>query len=103
MDVPHVWTRTDALHVYEIMLGVIIECGGIRKRGGCGSEGGGSRERSVKSTRGWWINWLRLEGGVEGFIVRRVGEKGMQVNGENSGQGVLDAKKYFESLVKTVR
>lgn len=63
-------------------------------------------ERSARSTRGWWINWMRLKGGEEGVVVRRAGEKkadlvtGMM--GAGAGAGV-DVRKYFEGLVRGVR
>lgn len=46
---------------------------------------------------------MRLEGGEEGVVVRRAGEKKADlVVGAGAGAGV-DVRKYFESLVRGVR
>lgn len=51
---------------------------------------------------------MRLEGGEEGVVVRRAGEKKADlvagVVGVGAGAGVgVDVRKYFESLVRGVR
>jgi hypothetical protein len=48
--------------------------------------------------RGWWINWLKLDGGRgEGLVVRRAGEGKGDVEGGGS-QG--DVKKFLEGLAE---
>ncbi|KAF8544076.1 hypothetical protein BDD12DRAFT_817892 [Trichophaea hybrida] len=81
-DVPG-WSRADALHVYMVILGMLQERG--------------DRERSVRSMKGWWVNWMKLKGGRgEGFVIRRAGEG----KGEVEGVSQRDVKKYLEGLVK---
>lgn len=48
---------------------------------------------------------MRLEGGEEGVVVRRAGEKKADlVVGVGAGAGAgVDVRKYFESLVRGVR
>ncbi|KAI5778199.1 hypothetical protein EDC01DRAFT_363061 [Geopyxis carbonaria] len=79
------WTRTDALHVYTITLGILVE-----KR-----TDQSNKERSIRSARGWWVNWRRF-GGFEGIVVRRAGES----TGEVEGTDVIETQKYFEELIK---
>jgi hypothetical protein len=58
----------------------------------------GDRERSVRSMKGWWINWMKLDGGRgEGFVVRRAGEGKGEVEGAVSQ---MDVKRYLERLVR---
>ena len=48
--------------------------------------------------KGWWINWMKLDGGRgEGFVVRRAGEGKGEVEGAVSQ---MDVKRYLERLVK---
>lgn len=84
------WTRADALHVYTVVLGMM-------------ADGGSGREKSIRSVKGWWVNWMRLGGGRgEGFVVRRSGDVGKagQVKGEVEGtaRGEVDVDKYFEGV-----
>lgn len=90
-DFQNTWTRVDAFHVHTLILGILSET--MRDRAEC--------ERSARSTKGWWINWMRLEGGEEGVVVRRAGEKKADLVA-GAGAGV-DVRKYFESLVRGVR
>lgn len=52
---------------------------------------------------------MRLEGGEEGIVVRRAGEKKADLmTGAGAGVGVgvgvgVDVRKYFEGLVKRAR
>lgn len=82
------WTRADALHVYSIILSMMLEKG--------------DREKSIRSMRGWWVNWMKLEGGRgEGFIIRRSGESGKGQKGEVEGPArEPDVKKYFEGVME---
>jgi len=92
------WTRADAFHVHALILGILGETGGDISE----------RERSVRSTKGWWVNWMRLDGGVEGIIVRRAGEKKVTdaaaglvgASGTGAGAGGIDIRSYFEGLVR---
>ncbi|KAI5857095.1 hypothetical protein BZA05DRAFT_428672 [Tricharina praecox] len=79
------WSRADALHVHTVILSMLQERG--------------DRERSVRSVRGWWINWCKFEGG-EGLVVRRAGEgKAAGAGGVDVGAGAaVDVKRYFEGL-----
>lgn len=92
----------DAFHVHTLILGILGET-----MGDCAEQ-----ERSARSTKGWWINWMRLEGGEEGVVVRRAGEKKMDLaaglagaggTGAGAGVGGVDIRKYFEGLVRGVR
>ncbi|KAA8895484.1 hypothetical protein FN846DRAFT_911707 [Sphaerosporella brunnea] len=77
------WTRAEALHVYTIILGMMQQKG--------------DRERSARSMRGWWINWLKLDAGRgEGMVVRRAGEGKGDVDGVPQG----DVKKFLEGLAE---
>jgi hypothetical protein len=75
------WTRTDALHLYTILLGMLQERNDL-----------GSKERTVRSARGWWVSWRKLDEG-EGVLVRRAGEK---KSGEVESR---DVKQYFQGLM----
>lgn len=61
------------------------------------------RERSARSTKGWWINWMRLEDGEERIVVRRAGERKADLMAGGAGGGTgsgVDVRKYFEGLVR---
>jgi hypothetical protein len=89
------WTRAEAFHVHTLILGILGET--MRDRA--------EQERSARSTRGWWINWMRLEGGEEGIVVRRAGEKKSDLAAGlgGGGAGGGDIRRYFEGLVRGVR
>lgn len=76
----------DAVHVYNLMLKILEE----KMKDGC------LKEESMRSTRGWWVNWVRFKGG-NGVVIRRAGEK---MDGSDSAG---DARAYFEGLVKADR
>ncbi|KAG0136567.1 hypothetical protein HOY82DRAFT_550301 [Tuber indicum] len=92
------WTRADAFHVHALILGILSETAGDRLE----------RERSARSTKGWWVNWMRLDGGVEGIAVRRAGENKatdaaaglVGASGTRAGAGGIDIRNYFEGLVR---
>ncbi|KAH8150511.1 uncharacterized protein LAJ45_05206 [Morchella importuna] len=93
------WSRAEAFHVHTLILGILCET--MRDRA--------EQERSARSTRGWWINWMRLDGGEEGIVVRRAGEKKSDLTGGGAGGGAGagagggDIRRYFEGLVRGVR
>lgn len=89
------WTRVDAFHVHTLILGILSETRSDRAE----------RERSARSTKGWWINWMRLEGGEEGIVVRRAGENKVDLmTGAGAGVGVgVDFRRYVEGLVTGAR
>ncbi|RPA91252.1 hypothetical protein L873DRAFT_1819732 [Choiromyces venosus 120613-1] len=92
------WSRADAFHVHALILGILSETTGDRSE----------RERSVRSTKGWWVNWMRLDSGVEGIVVRRAGERKVTdvaaglvgASGTGAGMGGVDIRSYFEGLVR---
>ncbi|PWW78730.1 hypothetical protein C7212DRAFT_356132 [Tuber magnatum] len=92
------WTRADAFHVHALILRMLSETTGDRSE----------RERSARSTKGWWVNWMRLDGGVEGIVVRRAGDKKVTdvaaglvgASGTGAGAGGIDIRSYFEGLVR---
>jgi len=81
------WSRADALHVHTVILSMLQERG--------------DRGESVRSMRGWWVNWCKFDGG-EGLVVRRAGEGGRAGSGDGGvevGAGAaVDVKRYFEGL-----
>ncbi|CCX34972.1 hypothetical protein FPQ18DRAFT_404922 [Pyronema domesticum] len=85
------WTRQDALHVYQMLLSL---------RDGNGDQ----RERSVRTTKGWWGYWMKLEEG-EGFYVKPAslgkGKAGVGEADVAAGTGG-DVKRVLEGLARGV-
>ncbi|TLD22458.1 hypothetical protein E2P81_ATG07651 [Venturia nashicola] len=56
--IPEGWTRIEAINVHSAILELIKET-----RPATDSGGGGEREleRSVKTGRGWWVVWMRMD------------------------------------------
>ncbi|QDS76323.1 hypothetical protein FKW77_002542 [Venturia effusa] len=56
--IPEGWTRIEAINVHSAILEIVKET-----RPAAASEGGGEREleRSVKTGRGWWVVWMRMD------------------------------------------
>lgn len=77
------WTRSDAVHVYNLIVRVLEE----RKKDP------ELREASVRSTRGWWVNWVKVHGGC-GVVVRRGGEK------KDALEGAGDVRVYIQGLLR---
>jgi hypothetical protein len=92
-----VWTRADAFHAHSLILRILSETTNDRSE----------IERSARSTKGWWINWMRLDSGEEGIVIRRAGEKkgtdlaaGLVPSGTGSGTGGIDIRNYFEGFIR---
>lgn len=56
--IPEGWTRIEAINVHSAILEMAKDT-----RPTTGSEGGGEREleRSIKTGRGWWVVWMRMD------------------------------------------
>ncbi|KAE9984481.1 hypothetical protein EG327_005010 [Venturia inaequalis] len=56
--IPEGWTRIEAINVHSAILELVKET-----RPATNSGGGGEREleRSVKTGRGWWVVWMRMD------------------------------------------
>lgn len=56
--IPQGWTRIEAINVHSAILELVKET-----RPATNTEGGGEREleRSVKTGRGWWVVWMRMD------------------------------------------
>lgn len=112
------WSRLDALNVHSQILSAY---GATRRRGS-------ELERTAKTSRGWWVVWLRLPSGERGlfreaFLVRRASDyvdKGtvrkMSLGfgrNESAGWGAgagrlaegigIDTRRYIEGLLSLNR
>lgn len=91
------WTRIEALNVHTQILNTYAATR-ARALGGKARGGGGELERTVKTSRGWWVAWMRVQGQVntdaedaenwggpkEAVLVRRARE---EVAGGGKGGG----------------
>lgn len=117
LDTAAPWSRLDALNVHLQILNTYTS---TRRRGP-------DIERTAKTSRGWWVVWIRLQSGTEGkyreaFLVRKASdyvEKGVRRSslgfGNDSGGGWgagagrlaegigIDTRRYIEGLLSLNR
>jgi hypothetical protein len=56
--IPEGWTRVEAINVHSAILELVKETRPVTSSGG---GGGRELERSVKTGRGWWVVWMRMD------------------------------------------